>query len=658
MKTTYSFIIFLFICSGLFAQQSVKGFKNLEKSEYQKAVETFSKYTSGDSINSVANFGLAVAYSADDNPDHDYFKAWDYFVKASKTMDKLTPDETEYLKQYFTARDPRRRNRTIKYNYDFEEKIIEDKLIKFVREENSLSVADHFIAVYPNSKYYENVIHIRNHILFRNAEKANTLDAYNDFISKYPEAAQIPKAIIARDILAYNLTRKANTLDAYEQFMKSYPKADQYFDAMKMRDQLAFEKAQKMNTIEGFNEFVTKYPKALQVMNARTFIRELMYKKAKEVNTLEAYNDFISKYPDGSYFVDIFNLKSNVLGDNIRKTISGAEGNLSWIKGFDSESQDEQAGGIVMTSDGKIIIGATRTKPVDIGTEAWLICVDNSGKVLWNKAFGKQVYNQVNTMTLTPQGDILLAGWSGAVTDSVSRKSWIFKVSATGSGLWERNIEGNEIKDVNVLPDGNMYLSGYLINDSLETHLFFTKLNSETHKLWSRVYTRQGTIEGFATNANSEIISGAGRWVWKMDKDGYILWEKILPEGDSIYSVRNLNNQFVLCGLSNGKPLVKKMTDAGVIQQSIVLESPDTAMVVTALPLQNNRFITAETLPDSVVLRYIDEKGNPLKSITIQSTFLKVSTPMVVSANAEVFFTFTSYSPMGQGDIGLIKLNL
>src|SRR5208337_48722 len=135
--------------------------------------------------------------------------------------------------------DPRRRNRTNRYNYDIEIKYIEDKLIKFVREENNVDIAEHFIKAYPNSKYFENVVHIRNHIKFRTAEKTNTLEAYRTFMKEYPDAAQIPKAVKACQLLAFEAAKNANSIELYNAYMNSYPEADQYFDALKMRDQLA-----------------------------------------------------------------------------------------------------------------------------------------------------------------------------------------------------------------------------------------------------------------------------------------------------------------------------------------------------------------------------------------------------------------------------------
>ena len=60
-------------------------------------------------------------------------------------------------------------------NLIFIRKAIEDKLIKYVREENDMEMINSFIKEFPNSKFYENVIHIRNYIAYSKVANDNTL---------------------------------------------------------------------------------------------------------------------------------------------------------------------------------------------------------------------------------------------------------------------------------------------------------------------------------------------------------------------------------------------------------------------------------------------------------------------------------------------------
>jgi hypothetical protein len=651
-------IIILSVTITVYAQSSVRGFKSFEKGEFDKAIETFTKHIGDDSTSCAAYFGLALSYSTDTYASRDYFKAWDYYIKAKKYFDKLNEDERLFFKQFFTDRDSKRRNQPLKYNFEYEEKELDNKLIKYVREENKVELAEHFLAVYPNSKYYENVVHIRNHIKFRLAEKANTLEAYNDFIKQYPEAAQVPKAINASNKLAFEASKKENTIASYTKFMKDYPQADQYFEALKLRDQLAFDDARKQNTIEAMDAFITNYPKALQLMNARTILRKLLYEKAKQVNTLEAYNDFISKYPDGEFYVDIFNLKSSVLGQKIVARIEGARDAVVWAKGFDYDDKNDIAGGIVTSQDGKTFVAGTRQKTDEEGTQTWLISLDNTGRILWNKAFGSKPFNSANLIALTPRNDLLVAGWSGGSQDTLSHKAWIFKAGLNGNGEWEKSVDGNEIKDMALTPDGSIYLCGYQMDDSARIKNFLLKLNPETKKMWSRQYLKKGCLEGITLTPKGELVCASGRWVWKLDNQGYILWERTIPAEDSIMVPRYAGTQLMLCGSKNNTPLLLKMNETGSPAGEITSISAEPTQIIHCLVLPNKRLLTLETPGKTVKFRVIDDKGTELRYLSIPNA--RVSGPGAITVNqaGEVYLTFTSLNEQDMGDICVVKLHL
>jgi outer membrane protein assembly factor BamD (BamD/ComL family) len=650
------YILSLLISIQGYAQKAEKGFKNLDKKDLIKAQESFMKVLAEDTINCAAQFGMSIILSDENNPSKDYFQAWDYFLLAKKHIKNLSDDDNVMLKEFFSLRDTERRNRTIQYNIEFEEKIIEDKLIRFVREENNLNVAEKFIAVYPNSKFYENVVHIRNHLEFRKAEKANTLEAYNDFLKRYPQAAQVSEAVTARDELAYQKAKKANTVEALEIFIKDYPKAYHYYDAIKQRDQLAFDFAKKQNTIESFENFMIRYPNSLHIPAAKVIQRKLLYEKAKQVNTLDAYNRFIQKYPDGEFFVDIFNLKTNVLGQNLLADAQGNKEMVKWIKGFDSDEKNDSAGGISLTADNRIIFSGTRHRISGNGTEAWVICVDADGKTLWNKSYGSALYNKVKFQTSTPKGDILLGGWNASYLDSVSGKSWLFEITSNGNGKWERNIDGKGIESIYSIATGEICVSGYNVNDSVPKVLYLAKLNSDFKKLWSRDYLKAGVLGTFAVTPAQNLIMGAGTWVWKTDTQGYIVWEKVLPVGDSIIAAQMIpGGAFYLTGSRMNSPYILRMNDQGVISWEKNFSD-----------MAGLHFDFAALLPDkNILVRFqgdnilgfmvISDKGNILKELRFPKASSTAFGSIAINAAGEIFTVFTKYN-FSNSEIAVCKL--
>lgn len=655
MKYILYLILLIFSLSS-FGQKAERGFKNLEKDDLIKAQESFLKVLAEDSANCAAQFGMSLILSNEKNPTKDYFKAWDYFLLVKKNIKKLSEDDNSVLKEFFTMRDAERRNRTIQYNIEFEEKIIEDKLIRYVREENNLAVAEKFIAVYPNSKFYENVIHIRNHLEFRKAEKANTLEAYNDFLKRYPQAAQVNEAVTARDELAYQKAKKANTIEALNEYIKEYPKAYHHYDAIKQRDQLAFDFAKKQNTIEAFESFINKYPNSLHIPAAKTVQRKLLYDKAKQVNTLEAYNDFIDKYPDGEFFVDIFNLKTNVLGKNMLADAQGNKEIVKWIKGFDSEEKNDSAGGISLLADGKVVFSGTRHRTSGDGTEAWVLCVDAEGKMIWNKSYGSAMYNKVKFQTLTPKGDILLGGWNASNNDSLSARSWLFEITSGGNGKWERNIDGKEIESVYMASSGDIFVSGSNTNDSVPKVLYLARLNSDYQKLWSRDYLKEGVLGTFAVTPAQNLVMGAGTWVWKTDAQGYILWEKVLPATDSIISAHAFpGGLFCLSGTRNNTPFLMRINDQGV-----------TSWEKNFSDMAGLHFDFAALLPDKTILTrfqgdnilgflVLSDKGDILKELRFSQSSAPAYGSIAINAAGEIFTVFSKYN-FSNSEIVVCKL--
>lgn len=655
MKLKY---LLLIVITGLSlnvkGQKADRGFKNLEKNDIIKAQESFTKAYEEDSTNCAVNLGLAIVLSHENNAVADYFKAWDHFLISRKNINKLTDDDNATLKSFFTLRDAERRNKSIQYNIDIEEKIIEDKLIKFVREENKLEVAEHFIAVYPNSKFYENVVHIRNHLEFRKAEKANTLEAYTTFLNKYPDAAQKEEAHKALNELAFQQAKKANTVEALDEFIKKFPEAYHYYDAIKLRDQLAFDITKKQNTIEAFDKFLAKYPNSMHVPAAKVIQRKLLFEKAKQVNTLEAYNDFILRYPEGEFFVDIFNLKTNVLGQNMLADAEGNKEMVKWIKGFDSELKNDSAGGISITTDNRIVVSGTRNKVN--GTEAWVISLDNEGKTLWNKSFGSMPQNRVKFQIITPKGDILLGGWSGQTIDTFARKAWLFEISNAGAGKWERNIDGKEINAVSFTPAGEVYVAGYSATDSLPVVPLLMKLNNNYEKLWSREYVRSGTLSSFAVTGTQNLIMGEGNWLWKTDPLGYIVWEKLLPVNDSIIGFNSSTaGIFYLTGSRNSSPYITRVNDLGVILWEKNFET-----------LSGMYFDYANLMADkSLFVRYqgngkigfmvLSEKGEITKHLTIKNAEAQTFNSIAINASGEVLTIFTKNNS-GNSEIIVCKL--
>lgn len=529
MKYLYIILIILFT-NTLFAQKAGKVFKNFEKKDYIKAEEQFLKILEKDTANCAANFGLAYIYSIEESQKTDYFKAWDHFRVAYRNQDKLDADDAEAIKLHIATIDSRRRSRPLSKNFDIEKEIIQDKLITYVREENNLDVALNFIQEYPTSDYIENVYHIRNYIEFRRAEDANTLASYNLFLQKYPEAAQVETVIKLRNKKAFEEAKAKNTFAAVQEFIDKYPKAEQVFEAENIRNKLAFVEAKNSNNLEKIEAYIAKYPNATEVAEAMKIKRQLLFDQAKSINTLEAYNNFVKLYPEGKQFVDIFNLKANVIGNEIKQNNQIIIDNVLYSKGFDRNRKDDILKDVYMLNDRIYLVGQTLIE--ENNWDAWVIALDNEGKMIWNKSFGQGFKDGIKCIQVASNGNIYLGGIMNAVSDSIKGVSWLVKMTQEGQIKWSKTLKGAKIKSI-AIDNNEIIYAGGSIRDSLGYKCQLFKLNNTGETLWTRNYLAQGEIESVKLFNENEVLFSGSNWISVISSDGYIKYESIIEDVNS-----------------------------------------------------------------------------------------------------------------------------
>jgi len=230
MKTLHILILLLLVGVAANAKvwsnsilQAMDSKEQLDIDKYMdEAVADFTKILTKNPNDALSQFGLSVVYSYDTYTRHNYFEAWKYFRLSEQSILQISEEDKTVLDEYFFKQDKKRRGRTLAKNIEWERKLVEEKLIKFVREENNLNYANQFITEFPNSKYYENVIHIRNYIEFRKAEDAGTVEDMNRFVEKYPDAAQVTTAKEIRNRLAYKQALDKNSLSALKELGENF----------------------------------------------------------------------------------------------------------------------------------------------------------------------------------------------------------------------------------------------------------------------------------------------------------------------------------------------------------------------------------------------------------------------------------------------------
>ena len=170
----------------------------------------------------------------------------------------------------------------------------------------------------------------------------------------------------------------------------------------------------------------------------------------------------------GSGATDVWVLKLN------------ADGSPAWQKTFGG-SGDERAWASELTLDGGLIF-AGETDSFGAGMmDAWVVKLDSSGNILWQKTFGLSHNDRAWGIIQTQDGAYVLAG-TYSIFDNITLQTdgWIWKLNSDGSRVWERGYGGEENDELRVLSkttNGNILAGGFTNHSNLSDALVI-KVNS------------------------------------------------------------------------------------------------------------------------------------------------------------------------------------
>ena len=333
----------------------------------------------------------------------------------------------------------------------------------------------------------------------------------------------------------------------------------------------------------------------------------------------EAYS--IQNTTDGGYIVA--GLSSTLSGGDITGTNHGGElggndywivkldgaKNITWNKLLGGDGTDE-ARSIQQTPDGGYIVAGYSTSSAngDV-TEAnhgsydyWIVKLDVSGNIEWNKILGGTGDDKAQSIDLTADGGYIVAGYSNNFEGggNVSEETyggydyWVVKLDNGGNIIWD-NLMGGTGDDVaysiQQASDGNYIIAGNSAssasNDvtginhgtaSFPTDCWIVRLNaSGTVILWNKLLggskddeaqsieqTPDGgyIVAGFSGSSNNGDVSGINHdlyfnspdyWIIKLDRFGNITWDKLLGGElwEKAYSIKlTSDGGYIVAGFS------------------------------------------------------------------------------------------------------------
>lgn len=241
-------------------------------------------------------------------------------------------------------------------------------------------------------------------------------------------------------------------------------------------------------------------------------------------------------------------------------------GNLVWQKALGGSSTDE-AYSISSSSDGGYLV-AGRTASIDGdvngnhgGFDAWVIKLDASGTLIWQKVLGGSGYDGASSVISTAGGGCIVAGFTTSKDGDASGNhgnldAWLVSLDGKGNIQWQKEVGGgsdDEAKSITSTADGGLIMAGgtrSYYGDATGSYeggnAWIVKLDKAGNTLWQKALggtdfdyafsvatTADGgyVMAGTASSKNGDVTGvhgGADAWIVKLDGGGNKLWQKAL----------------------------------------------------------------------------------------------------------------------------------
>jgi len=193
-----------------------------------------------------------------------------------------------------------------------------------------------------------------------------------------------------------------------------------------------------------------------------------------------------------------------------------AQGNQLWAKNYGGAG-GETASGIIETSDGGYIFSGSTTSNGTDDFQLWIVKIDANGNEVWSKTHGGAEWEEAASISPTSDGGYILSGYTLS-KGAGAKDAYLIKVNATGDVIWDKvfgDIHADEFRDAKETPDGGFIAVGYSITFFSQQNqyrdLFIVKTNSSGDLVWSKLIgsnKNEGASSVRITTDGGFVISG------------------------------------------------------------------------------------------------------------------------------------------------------
>ena len=224
----------------------------------------------------------------------------------------------------------------------------------------------------------------------------------------------------------------------------------------------------------------------------------------------------------------------------------------TWVKTYGKFFNEEMGLSIKQTSDdGFIVVGIKSASFLKVygNRDIWLLKLDETGSIIWDKTFGGIEDDFGNSILQTSDGGYIIAGETDSYSNGRS-DVWLIKTDENGNMQWDKTYgyEGSDFgEEIIKTSDGGYVIVGWgNQTGGARGDAILIKVDSNGNKLWYRTFggkghnyadgVRETSDNGFIVLGSSWMsgdTDGYDVWLIKTDQNGNIQWEKKYDNSDS-----------------------------------------------------------------------------------------------------------------------------